>query len=174
MKKISFLVAGLFLSHFAMSQVNGHSDVVNITIPKKAAKLTKEKLVTYTNSNYKRSQVPIDKENIYQIDGLIVSFWDVPASESNKRDLPVIQSEILGILKRNNENVINYSKIITVNNIQFLVFEYQKGDEVFLRFISELKNHKNLNGIIQFKKPDEDKAQEALKDLLGGMHFKNE
>lgn len=66
-----------------------------------------------------------------------------------------------------------FSKIIAINNIRFLVYEYQRGDDLNLRFQSDFdRNRNSVNGLIQFKKPDEQKAQKALDDLLHTIHFK--
>jgi len=66
-----------------------------------------------------------------------------------------------------------FSKIITVNNIRFLIYEYQRNEEFYLRFQSELdRNRNNISGLIRFEKADEHKAQTALNDLLQTIHFK--
>jgi len=117
----------------------------------------------------------INKENYYKLDGVLISFWDLSVNPEFKKTLQASQSEMLGYLARNKENTVNFSKIITVNNIQFLVCQYQKQNEVYLWFKSDFnKDNKDICGIIQFKKPDEDKAEKALKDLLQSMHFKDQ
>jgi len=54
-----------------------------------------------------------------------------------------------------------------------LIYEYQKEDEVYLRFQTDFKKNKNFGGIIQFKTSDEEKAQKALKELLQSVNFKD-
>ena len=172
MKKISFLIIGLFISAFTSAQIPS-SDVVSAAMPNGAKLLTKEQLQSFTKNNYKRSQIPTDKKNIYQLDGVLISFWDLSVNPGFERSLQASQSEMLGYLGRNSENTINYSKIIKVNNIQFLLCEYQKQDEVFLWVKSDLnKSNKYISGVVQFKKPDEDNAQRALETFLGSVHFK--
>jgi hypothetical protein len=172
-QKITLFILGFFFSFYAMGQQPTSSEVVNAVMPKGATKLTGEQLSNYVCKNYIRPGIPLDKENTYQLDGLLISFWDLSVKPEFKKSLQDSQSEILAILKRNDENVINYSKIIAVNNIQFLVYEYQKSDEVYLWFRSDFnKNNENIIGTIQFKKPDEDKAQKALQTFLQTVHFK--
>jgi hypothetical protein len=171
MKKTIFLITGLFISLYTMGQ-SPTSDVFNATAPKGAKKLTREQLTNYVHSNYKRSGLPLDKENTYQVDGLLISYWSLSVNPDFKKSLKSTQSEMLAVLKENN-NMINDSRIIKINNIQFLVYEYQKENEVTLRFQSEFnKNNKNINGIIQFKEADKDKAHKALDDFLQTVHFK--
>jgi hypothetical protein len=173
MKNIVFLIIGLLISSQLIGQTP-KSDVVSVRLPHGATSLTKEQLSKVAHNNFKRSGVPLDVENYYQLDGLIISFWDIEVNPDFNRSLEEIRSGMVAILKRNNDTV-NFSKIITVNNIQFLEYEYQKDDEVYLRFQSEFnKNHKNICGIIQFKKPDQDKAHKALQDLLQSIHFKDQ
>jgi len=81
---------------------------------------------------------------------------------------------MLGYLRIDHDNIIDYSKIIAVNNIQFLICQYEKDGEAFLWFKSDYdRDNKNISGVIQFKKPDEDKAQKALQTFLGSVHFKH-
>jgi len=172
MKKILFLIAGLFLSLYAVGQVPS-SNVVIATMPKGATKLTRDHLLNIVHNDYKRSSIPLDKENTYQLDGVLISFWDLSVNPEFKKSLKASQSEMLEYLGRNKENVVNYSKIISVNNIQYLVCEYQNNDEVYLWFKSDYnKKNKDINGVVQFKKPDEEKAHKALNDFLSTVHFK--
>jgi len=174
MKNITFFTICLFFSIHAIGQIP-KSDVVSLSVPNGARSLTKEQLSKIVHNNFKRSGVPLNMENYYQLDGLIISFWDHEENVSPEfqRSLEEIKSGMLGILKQNNDTV-NFSKIITINSIQFLVYEYQKEDEVYLRFQTGFKNNKNFGGIIQFKKPDEAKANKALQDLLQSIRFKDQ
>jgi len=172
MKKIFLLLAGLFCSLYAMGQAPTR-DVFTADTPKGATRLSKEQLLSYMHHNFKTSAVPDDKEHTYKLDGLLISYWSLSVNPEFKKSLQASESEILAVLKRNPENVIHYSKIVSANKIQFLVYEYQRNDEVLLRFQSEFnKDNKNINGLIQFKKLDEEKAQKALQDFLKSVHFK--
>ena len=163
----------LFLTTCALGQQTPSSTVVTATMPQGATKPTKDELAKYIHDNYKRSQVPLDKTNTYKLNGLLISFWDLSINPPFKKSLEASQSEILGYLKQNSENTINYSKIITVNDIRFLVYVYQKGNEEYLRFQSEYnKDNKNICGLIQCKKPDEVEAEETLQTFLSTIHFK--
>lgn len=149
------------------------SEVVNADMPPGAKQLTKEQLSTFVRNNYKKYSIPLGKENTYQLDGLVISFWDLSVNPEFKKSLEASQSEILGYLKWTDRNVINFSKIVTINNIRFLEYEYQTGDEVYLRFQSEFdKKNRNICGVIQCKEPDKDKAQKTMDDFLKTVHFK--
>jgi hypothetical protein len=173
MRKIILSIAFLFLSIFVFAQENPNSTVVTARMPKGSVKLGKKELSKFLHENFKKSGVPLDKENTYQLDGIIISFWDLSVNPESKKSLKATQSEMLSVLKLNNDNVINYSKIISVNNIQYLVYEYQKDDEVYIWFRSDFnKDNKNINGTIQCKDQDKDKAHEVLKTFLESVHFK--
>jgi len=172
MKKILFLIAGLFLFFYAVGQTPS-SNVVTATMPKGATRLTRAQLINIVHNNYKKSGIPLDKGNTYQLNGILISFWDLSVNPEFKKSLKASQSEMVGYLSRNKENIIHYSQIIKVNNIHYLVCEYQNDDEIYLWFKSDYnKNDKDINGVIQFKKPDEDKAHKALDDFLSTVHFK--
>ncbi|HTD98563.1 MAG TPA: hypothetical protein VK668_04730 [Mucilaginibacter sp.] len=173
MKRIIFLIAGLVFSISCMSQQPNLSSVVSIKLPDKAEKLNRTQSSSYLKENFKKSKVPLDKENIYIKDGVIISFWDLSVSGDNKRSLQNSKAELLEVLKIDKNLKVNEANIITINHNQFLVINYQEGDEVYLRFYSDYKNNKNISGLIQFKKPDEDKAKGLLDTLLKTIQFKN-
>lgn len=171
MKKTIFLIGSLFFSLLAVGQAPA-SNVVIATMPKGATKLQGQQLSKFVHDNYKGLGIPLDKENTYKVDGILISFWDLYVNPGFKKSLQASQAEMLGI-RRLNKDTVNFSKIISVNNIHFLVYEYQKSNEVFLRFQSEFnKNNKNICGIVQFKKPDEVNAHKALDDFLSTVHFR--
>ena len=169
---MSTLLLCLFLSTYTVAQTIS-SEVVNASIPKGAKHISTEELSNYLKSNYKYSQISFNRANVFKMGRLIISFWDLSVNPVSKKSLEDSQLEILGYLKYNPENVINFSKIETINNIRFLIYQYQKGDETFLRFQSEFNSkNRNICGIVQFKKPDENDAHAALKELLESVHFK--
>jgi len=172
MKNIIFLMLCLFLSIKVLGQTP-KSDVVSVSVPNGAISLTRDQLSKVVRVNFKRSGIPLDVQNYFQLDGLIISFWDYETGvgPESQRSLEEIKLGILGIM-RYTPDTVNFSKIITVNNIQFLVYEYQRKNEVYLRFQTGYRNYKSFGGIIQFKKPDEEKAQNALQNLLQSIHFK--
>jgi hypothetical protein len=172
MKNAFFLVFSLFLSTSVIAQAP-KSKVVSISVPNDAISLTKEQASKVIHANFKRSGIPMDVENYYQLNGYVISFWDReedPSPESQK-SLEEIKLAILHIMK-NTPDTVNFGKIITVNNIPFFVYEYQRENEVSLRFQTGYRNNKTFGGIIQFKKPDEEKAQKTLQELLESIHFK--
>lgn|GEM_PF-919689 len=174
-KRALFLWACVYACGNVVAQPPVKSMVVSGGIPDRAVRLSNAQAeAIITKEGYKHSQVTLDdKRNLYQIDGLLVSCWDVPISPDDKRSLEQMRIEGRAILNLNKDNIVNFSNIETINNVRFLITEYERGDEVFLRFISEARNNNhNLNGIVQFKKPDEEKAQIVLKELLQGIRFK--
>jgi ABC-type antimicrobial peptide transport system permease subunit len=171
MRKVILLITALFFSICAIGQAP-KSKVVSINVPAGAVQLTKEQAAEVIHANFKQTSIPLDKENYYQLNGLVMSFWDDEVNPEFNRSLEDIRSGILGVFHYNHD-VVNFAKIILVNNVHFLIYEFQKDDGVVLRFQSEFtKSNKGVLGIIEFKKPDEEKAQKALQDLLQSIHFK--
>ncbi len=170
MKKIITLTIGLFFSFYVSAQ-EVSTDVFVAATPAGSTKLTGDALSKYLHSNFKITLVPSNYETTYLAGGVIICFWDLKADPAYKKTLEEVQIRMDAFLKKNNTFV--NSGIQTANNIRFLVWEYHNDDEVYIRFMSEYNNNnQSMDGIIQFKKPDEDKAQQALKDLLASMHFK--
>jgi hypothetical protein len=156
-----------------MSQVAAKSDVVNVILPHGTSVIEKGNIERTVHTNFKRTSIPFDKENYFQSDGLIISFWDDKVNPEFNRKLDDIQPGILAVLKYNHDQV-NFSKIITVNGMRFLIYEYEKDNEVDLRFQSEFdKNNRDVLGVIQFKKPNEERGQQYLQQLLQNMYHKD-
>lgn len=172
MKKVTLIIICTLLGLRTIAQIP-KSRVVDAAMPNGAIRLTNEQLKDYIRNNYKKSGVPLDKDNVYQIDGVIISFWDLHVNPQFKKSLEASQKEILGYLKWTDHNNVNFSKIITVKGVRYLEYEYQKYDEVFLRFQSEFdSNNDNICGIVQCKEPDRQKAEETLDNFLQTVHFK--
>jgi hypothetical protein len=173
MKKITFLIFGLCYCLTAISQQIPSSEVVIASMPPGSRLLTEDQVTKFTSEHFKRSQIPAGKKNIYQLDELIISFWDLSVNPEFKKSLKDSQSEISEYLGRDDANTINYTKLIRVNDIQFLIYQYERHGDVYLRFQSEYnKNNRDICGVIQFSKPNEAKAQEALQTFLKTVHFK--
>jgi len=179
MKKISFLVVAIIFGHLTRAQ-EPISDVVTLTLPAKAKILTKDQFLTYEHYAFKYSRSKAFENdnrfytNLYSIYGILTRFFDLNVSPDDNRTLEQLQQEMAKrIMNRNVNMVINYSKIITINDIPFLICEYQTADEVFLRFMSYKNNNKLITGVFEFKKPNEELAQKLLDNMLNSMHFKN-
>jgi hypothetical protein len=142
-------------------------------MPKGAVKLSRDQVKSFLGKDDQYGNIPFDRENYYKLDGMIISFRDLNFSRDFTKPLKATEAEMLEGLRLVKENVLDYSKIITVNGIQFLVYQYENGDNLFLRFRSDYdKDNRNIVGVIQFKKPDEEKAQKALQTFLSTVHFK--
>jgi|GEM_PF-3444296 len=147
LKKINFLSIGFLFGLSAFGQAPS-KETFGATAPKQAIKIDKEHLVTILHQSRRQSTVPTDNENTYQLDGLLISYWGLSVNADYHKTLEESQSEILGYLKGDKENNKVNSKIIAVNNIKFLIYEYQRNDQFYLRFKSEFdKNYHNINGV---------------------------
>jgi hypothetical protein len=176
-KKIIVLIAGLFFSRFALGQAAPSSNVISASLPTGAVQLTKDQTVSVLHKNFKHYKIPIDNthlkvDNYYQLDGIVFSFWDFETDPQFKRSLEEISSGVGAILKRNNDTV-SFNKIVIINNIKFLEYEFSEGNEISLWFQSDVNKHyQNIVGVIQLKKGDEEKAQRFLDSFLNSVHFK--
>ena len=83
----------LFLNSYAIGQVSS-SEVVNASIPKGAKRILKDDLSNYLKNNYKHSQVPVEKADIFKLNEIIIGFWDLSVNPDFKKSLKDSQSEI--------------------------------------------------------------------------------
>ena len=172
MKKIFVVILIMSLSIHAIGQSTS-SEVVNASVPKGAKHISTEELSNYLKSNYKHTIIPTEKPNIFKINDIIIGFWDLSVNYDSKKSLEKLQSEIIGYHSLNPKSAIYFSKIETVNNVKFLIYEYKNDDDIHLRFQSEYNSKgKNICGIVLFKKTDEDTAHAVLKEFLESVHFR--
>jgi len=170
MKKLTLLTIGLFFGLCALGQ-DVSTDIFTATAPAGAAKLTGQALADYVHTNYKKTLLPSNEENTYLADGVLVCFWALPAGTVKSKPLEEMQTRMVAVLQKN--NTVNYARIETINSIRFLIYEFESDGEVYIRYRSDPNSkEQTLNGIIQFKAADKDKARLDLKNLLAGMHFK--
>jgi len=170
MKRISFLVVCMLFCLYATAQVDVNN-VFTAMPPKNATSLTGEQLQTYVRGHFKITLVPSNHEFTYLADGVIICCWDLKANPQYLKPLDSLQAR--GVRGVSKTAIVNDSHFETVNNIRFGIYEFQHDDEVYIRFGSEVnKNLQSMNGILQFKAADKDKAHQYLKDLLASMRFK--
>jgi hypothetical protein len=170
MKKAIFFTIGLFFGLYSAAQ-EVSTDVYVAATPKGATKLVGQGISDYLRSNFKISLVPTNQENTCLADGVVICFWSLKAAPEYKKTLEDVKTSMDAFLKKKNTYIT--SDITTINGIRFFVWEFHNDDETYIRFMSDMnKNKDNMDGIIQFKAADSDKAHEYAKDLLASMHFK--
>lgn len=170
MKKLTLLTVALLFGLCALGQ-EVSTDIFTATAPVGATKLTGQPLADYVHTNYKKSLLPSNQENTYLADGVIICFWALPAGTIKSKPLEEMQTRMVAVLQRN--NMVNYARIDTINNIRFLIYEFESDGEVRISYRSDPNSkEQTLNGTLQFKTADKDKARQDLKELLAGMHFK--
>jgi hypothetical protein len=172
MKRFAFLITSMLFCLCATAQVDVNN-VYTATPPGGAAKLTGEELRTYLHANFKVTLVPTNNDFTYQAGGIIVCSWSLKGNPQYVQPIDSLHARIARGAKRN--STINSERIETVNGVRFSIVDYQHDEdgEGYIRFMSEFnKNLQNMNGIIQFKLADKDKAHQYFKDLLQSMRFK--
>lgn len=172
MKRLAFLVAGVLLCLGAAAQVDVNG-VYTAAAPVAATRLTGEQLQTYLRSNFKVSLVPSNHEFTYVADGIIICSWDLKSDPKYLKPLDTLHMRVVRGARKS--STINIDKIETINNLRFSICEFQHDadGEVYIRFSSDVnKNLQSMNGILQFKAADKDKAEQYLKGLLASMKFK--
>jgi hypothetical protein len=169
MKKILILLVCLLQCLVALCQKNVLKSNAIVIIPQNAQKLSSTQLSDYVKTNFKdfKPPIPMNSEHAYKINNVLLSYWDVnESSEQFKKPLKAVQSEGLSLFNLTKAYTVNSSKIITVNNIQFSIINFQHGNDAFIKFDSEYKNLTCLNGIVQFTKGNETEANKVLNDFL--------
>jgi len=182
MKNTLSLIISLLITITSFAQQKDTlSNVIRLKLPSTNENLTKESLKTYIKSHYKYSRIPSDSKNLYKIGNVLLSFKDlsfVPQFENQKKPtLNAIKDDMSSLWttsKYNKGIVVDESKIITVNRVQYAVINLHQDDEGLIQVYSDYdKKNRYISMTLQFKKNEEQKATQLLNDILKDITFKN-
>jgi hypothetical protein len=172
MKNI-YLILLTFTSCFpAVCQQLPKSNVANIIIPKEATKLTKEQTISLIKANFKHPKKISNYDNIYNIDGIVISVSDEVNMQDYNYTIENQKAETESLYKRNKQGKIIQSKIISINNELFYVFEHEEDDEITLSFMCDFKNKKTFFCSLNYKEINDDKAKNFFNMILKSFKYK--
>ncbi|WP_158796036.1 hypothetical protein [Pedobacter sp. L105] len=169
---------GIFITILFCSSVNGQqvyqSRILTLKLPSSAVKISlSEKTPDIGTEQYKVAAAKLaKKKNYYNINGMILGFWDQSITGISTQPLEQKKEELIGMNRR--RNATNVSGVIkTSNHIQFIILRYDQNDFSFYKFISENHNNQNILGFIQFRPADKNRATDLLTQVLNSIEFKN-
>jgi hypothetical protein len=176
MKNFIFLILILLITQVGLCK-QSIGNPFNLTLPDKSYEISKSDYVSQLTSGWKNPMLPkdtsqIQNDHIYKMGNLYLSFIERVNDPILEKDLNGSKGETIDLLKMDKSIAVNYFKIVSVNKIQYLVYEYHDGDEVWLRFRSEYHNDHIILGFIEFKEAGESKAQKQLSKFLNGISLK--
>ncbi len=179
MEKIYLIIICLLYSIRTLGQ---QSEVMQLTLPKGTEKLNEQQLKNLSNRGFNEKTASDFHNHVYKKDGLLIYYLNLsqfPTHPGRRHSLESNQKMMVALLSGESElkgdaNVVDISKIITVNNIRFAIIEYHNKNDRYIRFTSDYdKNGGSINGFIEYKKPDEGEAGQYLQELLHSMSFKD-
>jgi len=182
MKNISSVVVSLLITITCFAQqVDTLSSVIHLKLPSITEKMTKGNLKIYIQGHYKHSRILSDSKNLYRIDDMLLSFRDlsfVPQFENQQRPtLNAIKDDMSSLWatsKHNKAIIVDESKIITINRVQYAVINIHEDDEGLIQVYSDYdKKNRYISMTLQFKKNEEQKATQFVTDILKSITFKN-
>ena len=164
----------------SMGQQTILSDVINITLPKNAEKLTKEKLKLTdqpsAHISYKRIPV-IDKNGkgeYYNVNGIFMRL-NVGYGNTLQDYLEDTQAVFKDMAGLSGSLPPNYhSQIKNINNFKVLIIYKDESENVGSYSFFSVNNPKTsaFNGIMEFNKPQKNKATAILDEMLKSVTFK--
>ncbi|WP_158796037.1 hypothetical protein [Pedobacter sp. L105] len=169
-------IFGIFITALCCFSVKGQqanlSNTVTLILPSGAVKIMPRIRTNGTEEYRSSAKAMAKRKNYYNINGMTLGFWDLGIVDSSVKTLEQKKEEAIAIAKIG--GFINANAIIqTFNHIQFIILSYHQNEWSFYRFSSEYHNDKMINGIIQFKPEDKNRAADLLSRFLNSMEFKN-
>ena len=160
----------------AMGQQTPLSDIVNITLPKGAEKLTKEKLRATTISDAINSGIDTKKGkgDFYKINSILMQLNGgyVPVKIDY---LEQLQGGLEAMYSLRGDLPPDYkSEIKAINNYKVLVVQYDARENFSCYRFSSVSNtlSSGLNGVIEFKTFKKSKETAVLDEMLKSIKFK--
>ena len=159
----------------AMGQQTPLSDIVNITLPKGAEKLTKEKLRATTISDAINSGIDTKKGkgDFYKTNSILMQLNGgyVPVKIDY---LEQLQGGLEAMYSLSGDLPPDYkSEIKAINNYRVFVVQYDSESSHVYRFFAVNNTHTNaLNGIMEFYISKKDKETAILDEMLKSIKFK--
>lgn len=144
-------------------------------MPKGIEKLNEQQLISLSHNRFDEKSTRGFHDHIYKKDGLLIYYLNSSVSPKLKKSLENNRVMMVSLLGQLSGTVVDDSKIITVNNIRFLIIDYHDTNTRYIRFTSDYdKSFNFINGFIEYQKSDEEIAKQYLQDLLKSMHFTNQ
>ena len=160
----------------AIGQQTPLSDIVNITLPKGAEKLTKEKLRATTISDAINSGIDTKKGkgDFYKTNSILMQLNGgyVPVKIDY---LEQLQGGLEAMYSLSGDLPPDYkSEIKAINNYRVLVVQYDARENFsYYRFFSVSNTlSSGLNGVIEFKTSEKSKATAILNEMLKSIKYK--
>lgn len=172
------IIISLICSLTFIQQQEPLSSLVNIKPPRNNERLSKSQYSLLIKKRFgKNRTIDEDVKNIYEIDGMILTFKDMildnDYSKSNAKSLPQIKDEMVEMMKHLHlKNNLDKAEIVKINNIDFFLFKTHLGDNYSYHFTSETRNYKYIIGSIEFEKQDKERADKIFDDLIKSISFK--
>lgn len=152
------------------------NDLVSITLPTGAEKVSIEQAITHVNSKFHTTNHTLvdlittrNKASIYKIDDVLVSLFT-----DNHSVQPGHLSEIKKGFDEMSASDQSYtSSLKTINGNSILILNYIRGSNGRYNFYSyNSSNTKAVTGIIEFNNSDKDEASDILNQILNSIRFK--
>ncbi len=172
MKKYLIIILSLLCWSSAKSQEKITNQVATVQLPKGSQKIALSNFESYGKKNFKRRIASAKGSNSFIVDNaLLVSINELTVTAGTKRTLEKWKMQLEDVY-RHTGSPWDVSKIETISNNRFFIFEDHKGDEYSISFYSEDIGDKKFSGSISFKEKDKEKAHQYLYNLLQDVKLK--
>jgi hypothetical protein len=183
MKKLSLIIIGIVYSISCFGQKIALNDTVSIELPKQAIPLNRDGFEASVNENFSYSKLALNSvpkknerlynKHFYKVGDILIKLTHGKRRLTGKEDYLTDTKKQLNALFSLNGNSNNNSSVIkTFNNNPVLIIYYEMENVGYYDFYCyNFTNTFALNGRVQFKLPEKDKATKILNDLLNSIQF---
>ena len=174
MKKLLFLIVGLTYSLTTTAQKIALSNKININLPSKSEKLSKDQILAFVNERFKNDEIALtaaqntNPDHTYVADNVLVTLF---YGNKSVNENYLLQTK-KGLDEMSRKDKSYTSSIETIKNNKVLVINQTAGNVGYYHFYCyDNKNSSAVNGRLEFNIADKAKATKILSDILNGVEF---
>ncbi|MDB5135912.1 MAG: hypothetical protein JWP37_2515, partial [Mucilaginibacter sp.] len=131
---------GLKYKKYPVNTIAQVPEVMQFNLPKGTKKLNVQQFKNLSHSGFNNETISDFHDHIYKKDGLLIYYLNLssyPTNPTYRKSLENNQKVMVSLLGQTKDNIVDNSKIISINNIRFLIIGYHDKDINYIRFTSD-------------------------------------
>jgi hypothetical protein len=183
MKRLTLILIGLVYSISCFAQKIALNDTVSINLPKATETLTRDRFSASVTEKFNYSRIAVehvpnknertDNKHFYEVGDILIKLTHGKRRLKDKDNYLSETKKGLDAAFNLGGNTNKYTSVIKSINGNSVLITYHEIEDVgyYEFFCNDTTNTLALNGALQFKLSDKDKATKILNDLLVSIEF---
>jgi hypothetical protein len=173
MKKLTLILVALLVGQCSFAQEILITESAELKLPGAAQRIGKEEMLARATKLSNHSNLPSTRlDHIYKIGNMTLVIYEYIGSPKDKTTLEYILERTVGFYKSLETMTLESAAIRKINKQRFIVINYRQEYVKYIRFKSDRKNFRTINGILEYSTADKDEAEATILELLENLKRK--